>query len=274
MEKNNHTQGKCRVEELFCRTALSPSLLQGIDYSLNPYYGCQHGCKYCYVPNVFKINRQDWGIFVKPKKNIPKILSKELKNKKKGIVGISTVTDPYQPLEKKYRLTRYCLEQLYRYDWPINILTKSSLIQRDIQIIQKFSKSTVGMTISSLKQEELDYLEPFTSPVKERLEALSKFSKNGIYTYIFMGPLYPSLNYEDLPQVLETYFSTGIRELVVDKIHLKPGVWPNMREQLTGKTREIFKKRLFDTQYYPKIFTKIEELCLKNNVLYQRSFSH
>jgi len=274
MEKNNQALGKCRVEEMLCRTALSPSLLPSIDYTLNPYYGCQHGCKYCYVPNVFKINRQDWGKFVKPKTNIPKILAKELKKKKRGIVGISTVTDPYQPLEKKYQLTRYCLEQLQRYDFPINILTKSSLITRDIEIIQKFSQSAVGTTISSLNQDELDNLEPFTSPVQERLEAITKFSKKGIYTYIFMGPLYPTLNYENLPRLLKTYFSTGIKELVVDTLHLKPGVWPSIKEKLPEKTTEIFKTRLFNSDYYPTIFTEIERICIKNNVLYQRSFPH
>jgi len=274
MEKNNHSLGKCKVEDMLCRTALSPSLLPSIDYTLNPYYGCQHGCKYCYVPNVFKINRQDWGKFVKPKTNIPKILAKELKNKKRGIVGISTVTDPYQPLEKKYQLTRYCLEQLQRYDFPINILTKSSLVTRDIDIIQKFSQSAVGTTISSLNQDELDNLEPFTSPVQERLEAITKFSRKGIYTYIFMGPLYPTLNREHLPRLLKTYSSTGIKELVVDTLHLKPGVWPNIKEKLPDKTKEMFKNRLFNSEYYPKIFTEIERICIKNNVLYQRAFSH
>jgi len=274
MKKNNQRPGKCRVEEMVCRIALSPSLLPGIDYALNPYNGCQHGCAYCYVPNVFKISRDDWGTFVKPKTNIPKILAKELKNKKKGIVGISTVTDPYQPLEKKYQLTRYCLEQLLRYDFPINILTKSSLVTRDIDIIQKFSQSAVGTTISSLTQDEVDNLEPYTSPVQKRLDAITKFSEKGIYTYIFMGPLYPTLNHENLPGLLKTYFSTGIQELVVDTLHLKPGVWPNLREKLPEKTREMFKTRLFNSNYYPTVFTEIERICKKNNVTYQRAFPH
>lgn len=274
MEKNNLLLGECRVEEMCCRTALSPSLLPSIDYTLNPYYGCQHGCIYCYAPNVFKINRQDWGKFVKPKTNIPKILAQELKNKKRGIVGISTVTDPYQPLEKKYQLTRYCLEQLQRYDYPINILTKSSLVTRDSDIIQKFSQSAVGVTITTVHPDEIENLEPYASVITERLEAITKFSNIGIYTYICMGPLFPTLNLEDIPGLLKTYFATGIRELVVDTVHLKPGIWPSIKEKLPEKTKEIFKTRLFNSNYYPTIFTEIERICRKNKIVYQRSFTH
>ncbi len=168
------------MEQVFCRTALSPSLLPGIDYALNPYYGCQHACRYCYVPNVFNIDRQQWGKTVKPKINIPKILAQELKKKKKGIVGISTVTDPYQPLENHYFLTHYCLEQLLRYDFPINILTKSPLVLRDLGLIQQFSQVAVGMTIPTLHQEESNLLEPHAPPIQERLKTLKMLSKTGI----------------------------------------------------------------------------------------------
>ena len=126
-----------KVTEITCKTALNPSSLPGLVYSLNPYRGCQHKCAYCYVPNVLRIKRCKWGEFVNVKTNIPVVLSKELRNKKQGVVAISTVTDPYQPIEKKYLLTRFCLEQLLRADFPISIQTKSDLVTRDINIISK-----------------------------------------------------------------------------------------------------------------------------------------
>ena len=129
------------IKFIKCKSALSISKLPGLDYSLNPYVGCQHNCVYCYAPNVLKIDRINWGNIIGIKSNIPVILSKELKKKKIGIIGISTVTDPYQPIEKKYKLTRYCLDQLIKYDFPIHIQTKSSIINRDIDIISKISKS-------------------------------------------------------------------------------------------------------------------------------------
>ena len=84
-----------KIRQIDCKTALSPSRLPGLDYSLNPYRGCEHNCAYCYVPNVLRISRENWGEFVDIKVNIPLILSKELKRKKPGVVAISTVTDPY-----------------------------------------------------------------------------------------------------------------------------------------------------------------------------------
>jgi DNA repair photolyase len=101
---------------------------------MNPYRGCAHGCRYCYAPNIMRIPRREWGRFVEVKRNIPKILSDELKKKKKGVVGISTTTDPYQPVEKKYKLTRFCLEQLLKHDFPVSVLTKSRLVSRDLDI--------------------------------------------------------------------------------------------------------------------------------------------
>ena len=274
MKKKTNGEGQCRIEEILCRTALSPSLLPGLNYALNPYYGCQHACRYCYVPNVFHIIRQEWGKSIKPKINIPRILSKELKTTKRGLVGISTVTDPYQPLEKKYHLTRYCLEQLRKHDFPINILTKSTLIKKDIDIIEEFSECAVGMTIPSLNQDEIEILEPFTPPVQKRLETLTKFSKKGIYTYIFFGPIYPTIDTDNLPYLLKKYFSTGIKELIVDTFHLKPGIWPNIKDNLPVKTREIFKTHLFNKTYYPAILELIEKQCQKNGILYQKAFAH
>ena len=95
------------IKKINCKSALSASRLPGLSYSLNPYRGCQHNCAYCYVPNVLRIKRDLWGDFIDVKTNIPIILSKELKKKKPGVVGLSTVTDPYQPIESKYKLTRY-----------------------------------------------------------------------------------------------------------------------------------------------------------------------
>ena len=131
------------VGELSCKAALSRSGLPGFDYALNPYRGCQHGCIYCYSPETLREKRvcyspetlrekREWGSFVEVKRNIPGVLAKELRRLKKGVVGIGTVTDAYQPVEERYGVTRRCLEQLLRRDFPICIQTKSSLVERDI----------------------------------------------------------------------------------------------------------------------------------------------
>ena len=93
-----------QIKHITCKTALSPSKLPGLDYSLNPYRGCSHQCAYCYVPSILRISKTEWQTLIQIKTNIPTILAKEVKRKKPGVVGISTVTDPYQPLEQKHQV--------------------------------------------------------------------------------------------------------------------------------------------------------------------------
>jgi len=201
-----------KITETTCKTALSKSNLPGLDYSLNPYRGCQHGCAYCYVPNVLRIKRENWGDFVEVKTNIPNVLAKELKNKKPGIVGISTVTDPYQPIEKKYKLTRYCLEQLLIHDFPICVQTKSDLILRDIDIISKFSNVEIMMSIATLNDDERKLLEPNSSSIQNRLNVLQQFSDAGIEPSVFFGPIYPTIKIEDIPVIIDTFVQYGATE--------------------------------------------------------------
>jgi len=221
-----------QINEIKCKSALSTSALPGLKYSLNPYRGCQHNCSYCYVPNILKIKRINWGSFVDVKRNIPNVLSKELRNKKPGIVAISTVTDPYQPIEKKYNLTRFCLEQLAKFDFPICLQTKSSLIIRDLDIISKFSNTEIMFSIGTLNDNERKFLEPNASSIKERLDALKKSSEIGIKTSIFFGPVYPTISLEELPNIIDIFKDNGASEIMIDKFNLKPGVKENVEKSM------------------------------------------
>jgi len=264
-----------RIREIECKTALSPSSLPGLDYSLNPYRGCQHNCAYCYVPNVLKINRNEWGGFVDVRTNIPIVLSKELKNKKTGVVGISTVTDPYQPVEKRYRLTRYCLEQLLKHDLPICIQTKSSLVVRDIDIISRFSDAEVMMSIGTLNDSERQLLEPYSSSVKERLDTLLEYSNIGVKTSVFFGPIYPTVQLKDLSTVINTFIEHGATEVMIDRFNLKPGIWENIEKKLSSHVnlKNVFKKNLLEDDFYnQKLFEETLHICNKKNVEAELAF--
>ena len=250
-----------KVREISCKTALSQSSLPGLVYSLNPYRGCQHNCAYCYVPNVLRIPRGDWGLFVDVKKNIPVVLSKELKNKKPGTVGISTVTDPYQPIENKYKLTRYCLEQLLLHGFPICVQTKSKLVLRDINIISKFSEAEVMFSIATLNDYERRILEPYSSSIKERLDTLKSFSEIGIKTSIFFGPIYPSVKVSDITSIIDTFIESGISEIIYDKFNLKPGILENI-VKLLPESNYLIK----DISHYSRISKEIALICHKKNV--------
>ena len=250
-----------KIKEVKCKTALSKSLLPGLDYTINPYRGCQHNCCYCYVPNVLRINRQEWGNFVDVKRNIPNILSKELKKKKKGVVALSTVTDPYQPVEKKYKLTRYCLEQLLKYGFPVHIQTKSDLVIRDLDIISKFKNIEVMFSIGTIKDGERKLLEPFSSPIQKRLDAMKKISNEGIKTSVFFGPIYPTIKKNDIYDIVNVFIENGAKEIMVDKLNLKPGIENAITKKMP---KNIFLDK--SPSYFRDMFSEINQICVKENV--------
>jgi len=263
---------RTRVTEIECKTALSPSRLPGFDYTLNPYRGCEHGCKYCYVPNILRITRKEWGEFVEIRRNIPKVLANELKNKKIGVVGISTVTDPYQPLEKSYKLTQYCLKQLLRYDFPVSILTKSALVTRDVDLLSKFSDAEVGFTITTYDDSERRLLEPNTSSIKSRIAAMEKCSENGITTYAFLGPLYPTVDEDGLTKLVEKVKDAGASKIMADRLNLRPGIWKTVHNSF-GKDNtfgNIWKQAVFgENKGYYMLFNLLKKICREKGIEFE-----
>lgn len=251
-----------KIRAVKCKTALSKSNLPGLDYSLNPYRGCQHSCAYCYVPNVLRIPREEWGCSVDVKTNIPVILSQELKKKKPGVVGISTVTDPYQPIEKKYKLTRYCLEQLLKHDFPICIQTKSDLVTRDIDLISKFSDAEVMFSIGTLNDSERKPLEPYASSIQDRLRAMKEFKDSGIETNVFFGPVYPTIKTKDLHGIISKFVENGAKEIMVDKFNIKPGIW-NILEKAFPNHITLIKDPIYFRQIFLDTQKISEELHVK-----------
>jgi DNA repair photolyase len=255
------------VRQVRCKTALSPSSLPGLDYSLNPYRGCQHNCAYCYVPNVLHIKRENWGGFVDIKSNIPVVLARELKRKNKGVIGLSTVTDPYQSVEKKYNLSRFCLEQILKYDFPVCIQTKSALVTRDIDIISKFTDSEVMFSIGTLDDTQRKKLEPFSSSINDRLKAMKRIKEGGIKTTVFFGPIYPTIKFEEISDIVDTFVDYGASEIMMDKFNLKPGIWDNVREAFP-----YHKNLIEDKQFYKEIFFKTLEKCKEKKVKVVNAF--
>ncbi|MEM2934169.1 MAG: radical SAM protein [Halobacteria archaeon] len=258
---------RVKIREINCKTALSTSLLPGYDYALNPYRGCEHACVYCYSPSVLRC-REKWGTFVEPKLNIARVLSRELKEKPKGVVGISTVTDPYQPLEKKYELTRKCLELILKYDFPITIQTKSALVLRDLDLIKQFSIKDIGFTITTIEEEAREKYEPSASSVEERLLALRKIAESGISSWAFVGPIMPYISDRDgcLEALLKAIAAAGVSYIMIDKLRIKPGLWNGIKEflarydaALIPRYREILFKP--HNSYFIDARRRVMELC-------------
>ena len=258
------------VREIKCKSLLNKSKLT--DYCINPYVGCQHACKYCYAEyytRKFTGHAEEWGEFVDVKINSPQILIKEIVRKRRGEVFLSSLTDPYQPLERKYKLTRKILEILLRYRFPISIQTKSSLVLRDLDLIEKFEEREVGLTIITLDEKVRKEFEPFSPTSKDRLKVLEVLKERGIKTYVFFGPVLPFLSDENLEETLNR-FKEVADYIFVDKLNLKPGVWERVKEVLMEfdpKVLTKWRKIFFEgNNYYRRIKERISEICKRNKL--------
>jgi len=224
------------VREISCKSILTRSGIEGVDYALNPYVGCGHGCIYCYARFMkrFTGHREEWGAFVDVKVNAAEVLVRQMKRAKWGNIAFGTVTDPYQPLEKKYEITRACLEVLLPYDSPISILTKSDLVLRDLDLLRRLRDVEVGFTITTLDDEVRRVFEPRSSPIPARLEALAKLAEARVKTWAFCGPLLPFLSDgdEQMDALLRELARAGVSYIIVDSMKLTGAIWNSVRRVL------------------------------------------
>jgi len=179
------------VREIHAKSILSKSKI--FDYTINAYRGCQHGCTYCYARFMKRTTGhiEPWGEFVDVKINAPELLQKEITRKPRGRVWISGVCDAYQPLERKHKLTRKCLEILTAHDWLVTIQTKSPLVLRDIDLLSKGSDIEVGFTITTADDNIRRLFEPNAPPINERIKALEVLHQAGIRTFAMIAPMLP-----------------------------------------------------------------------------------
>ncbi|UCD12885.1 MAG: radical SAM protein [Thermoplasmatales archaeon] len=181
------------VKEVYAKTILSKSKVS--DYTINPYIGCEHGCTYCYARFMkrFTGHSEDWGSFVDVKINAERLLKREIKKKKIGKVWISGMCDPYQPLEKKYELTKSCLEVLSNEAWLVTIQTKSPLVLRDIHLLKRFDDIEVGLSITTADEDIRKIFESNAPSVKQRIETLENLYSEGIKVFAMVAPVLPKV---------------------------------------------------------------------------------
>jgi DNA repair photolyase len=237
-----------KIRETTCKTLLNKSGLA--DFTLNCYVGCSHRCLYCYARYMtkFKSRPEDWGDFVDVKINAPEALAKQLKKiKKPGEVFMSTVGDSWQPLETKYGLSRACLKLLLEAGFEVSILTKSSLIQRDFDLLEAYKTPRLGMTLTTLDIALQKALEPQASEPQERLDTLKKAREKGIKTWAFLGPLIPEIT--DTRANLEALFrglrGLGLSNIYVDRLNLRWGVLEALKRGLSREGHPELRTMLY-----------------------------
>ena len=173
----------------------------------------------------FTGHTEAWGSFVDVKVNSPEVLQKQLQRKARGRVMISSVTDAYQPIEAKYKLTRKCLEVLLQYQFPVDILTKSPLVLRDLDLIKEFKDIEVGITVTTNDEKIRKVFEPKAPSITARINTLKKLHNNGINTYAFIGPVLP-MN----PEALLENINPHVDSIIIDRMNY------------TSKTLKIYKR--------------------------------
>jgi DNA repair photolyase len=238
------------VREIQCKSILTKSGIEGVDYAINPYVGCAHGCAYCYAVFMkrFTGHSEEWGTFVDVKVNAAQVLSRQLRRAKPGNITFGTVTDAYHPLEAEYGVTRQCLEVLLDHHFPVSILTKSALVLRDLDLIKKLKDSEVAFTINTLDEEVKRRFEPGASPIAARLQALRSLSDAGIPTWAFCGPVLPSIT--DDESSLDALFAelkvAGAGHVLVDSL--------NQRGAVRGRLNKVLK------EHYPDLVEAYRDL--------------
>ena len=232
------------TREIQAKSILSESKIY--DYVINPYVGCQHGCSYCYARFIKKFtgHPEPWGQFVDVRINAADLLRAEIKKKKRGRVWISGLSDPYQPLEAKYELTRKCLEILADHDWPVTIQTRSSLVLRDIDIIKKAKYFEAGLSITTADDGVRKIFEPFAPSIRERLKAVDEMHRAGIRTYAMIAPMLPGA--EALPESLKG----RVDYVLVDRMNYHYADWIFRKFGLEEKLTDDFFTRTSDEIYH------------------------
>lgn len=237
-------ENKITVKDLVTKSNLPAS-----DYVINPYVGCPHACRYCYACFMkrFTNHSEKWGSFIDIKRCDKAISSKKLKGKS---VFLSSVTDCYNPYEEKYGSTRKILEQLAAIDCELNISTKSNLILRDIYLLKQCKNLKVSVSINTLDEQfrkDMDH----ASSIAERLNTLKVLHENGIYSVLFMSPIFPGIT--DFRKIIETS-KAYVDEYWFENLNL----------------RGSYKKDILDyiKQFYPQLLERYNNIYLQGNMEY------
>lgn len=211
------------------------------DRSVNPYRGCEHGCVYCFARPTHSYMGMSPGLdfeaklFAKP--DAPRLLERELNKRgyEPRTIAIGTNTDPYQPIEKKWRVMREVLEVLEAFNHPVAIVTKSSLVTRDIDILGRMAEkglAKVALSVTTLDRKLARSMEPRAATPSRRLEAMRELSSNGIPVSVMIGPVIPGLNDSEIERILDSAHAAGATEAGYVMLRLPLEVSPIFKDWL------------------------------------------
>jgi DNA repair photolyase len=230
-----------RIEQ--CKSALNAVRGMPFKWSLNPYMGCAHRCTFCYVRHferrAERPSNDDYGRSIRVKENVAEVLRRELARRswRHEEVALGTATDPYQPAEGRFRLTRACLGELVASGTPFSIVTRGPLVVRDVDVLAAASREvtvSVYLSLPTLDERVWRTTEPGTAPPESRLRAVRVLADAGIDVGVGLAPILPGLSdgEEQLTAVVRAAREAGARTIWASAVHLRPGVREHFLEAL------------------------------------------
>lgn len=268
-----------QIQEIQTTSIITPSKLPDANFVINPYIWCLHGCKYCYANFMRKFSghlRDERWKFVDVKINAVETI-KNLKKYDWKTIVIWSVTDPYQKIEEKYCITRNILEKIIWIKAKINILTKSDIIVRDIDILSKFQDLEVTVSMWTIDENIKTILEPWSPSIKSRIEALKKLDKAWIKTSLFISPILPYIT--DWKKIIELV-GDNVSGIWFENLNLYWSIKQNIYEflakvdsSLIEKYKDIYESWK-NNNYWFDIENEIKQYCTSKNLKYKIYFHH
>jgi DNA repair photolyase len=251
-----------------CSTALNPVVGMPFKWSLNPYQGCAHQCTFCYVRAFEKRAQRPsddrYGRAVRVKHNIAEVLARELARHswKRENVAIGAATDPYQPAEGRFRLTRSCIQAFGAARSPFSIITRGPLVVRDIDVLSEAARRTevsVGLSVPTLDPRVWRLTEPHAPPPHQRLQALRRLTEAGIRTAVAMAPILPGLSDHprQLAEVVRAAREAGATHVWAQLLYLKSGTREHFLEHLAREWPEELAR--YERLYADRAYVRGEE---------------
>ncbi len=258
----------------------------GMNYSMNMYQGCEHGCVYCYARNAHEFWGYSAGLDferkILVKHDAPQLLEAKLKSKnwKACTIVMSGNTDCYQPAEQEFQLTRKCLEVFLKYRHPVGIITKNALILRDLDLLKQLNEHGligVNISVTSLSEKTRRVLEPRTTTIRKRLETIKVLSDNGIPVNAMLAPIIPGINSHEILNLAKTVSDNGAVSMAFTVVRLNGAIgeiftdWikktlPNKADKVLNQIMECHGGSLNDSRFgvrsqgEGKIASQIHEL--------------
>lgn len=266
-----------KIKEIKASSIITKSNLPATDYVINPYVGCLHSCIYCYARFMKKFtgHNEEWGSFVDVKINAVDLIPEKTNKYNNKTIFLSSVTDAYLPLEKKYQLTRKILQKLIPLKPSLGVQTKSDLVVRDIDLLKQFDDCEVGLTITTLDDNLRQKIEPLTSSVKNRIKALEKLHLSKIRTYVFIGPILPYLT--DWKKIINNTKHV-VDFYMFENLNIKGGIWSSIKSFLSKEYPLLLDKyeKIYFTKndYWQDVEQEIKDYCKKEKIKHKIFFHH